>query len=61
MANCTENVMKSSIERIPHLLFRCDGMEKNINVPKKICNVLKEKYDKKVQCIESYNLDLDIN
>ena len=50
MANCTEKFMKSSIERIPHLLFRCDGMETNINVPKKICNILKEKY------VEKYNV-----
>lgn len=40
----TENVLLNSIEKYKLLVFKCDGMAKNKNVPSKIFNILKTKY-----------------
>ena len=44
LAYCTEMLLKNAKQQQQVLVFRCDGMDQNKNVPQKVIKILKEKY-----------------
>ena len=57
----TENILSNTIYRQDYLVLRCDGMLKNKNIPKKVLNLLKEKYRSNTILSKETFIEYDLN